>query len=819
MNKAVRRILSLILIVCMTAMLAACSGNSGDDDDSGKKKTSETTPGEKQATPTPTFEVTVGTPTPTATLTPEATPTAEAPPTTEVTPTAEVTPTEEVTPTPYVVDNSQYDIIVTPDKEAVDTRRMARIEINRVQDGASESVFDSESYEKQNRARWEADSAERIRALENTLQQEYQSGSIGYSTASFATEELEYTVDCGNYGRLEVYSHAAVYDDYFGQGHTMKAYTVSGWLIAADMSKKYVVLYESNNLGAEAAGAETKDSVSFEVYYTNSGENADVYDPLTVKKSVTSFSYREVIGGFEEEWCEHYKVWEQFYASRRPGELRQLFTLEYDKQDTTEWPKVNSLFVDIGTNYWDINLAAKPWEVFGNTVLDIYDSMNQLAKGEETTIRNFAARVTDGVYSSQRVLDEELELRADVRFTGVEADVQLYLTGSGLNLLLDESRCRVFETFTSETGEKLEVCGLDPDKTLSAPGDPYDNSLDYELTIRYYPAGADKPSFVFDQSAYREENFDMFEGRFASEVPKVQKEFQGSVVMKETVLESYSLGSFGTLLILETAVCGQPPTTTYQVSGHQVYSLWLSSRGIEAESFICKQWASDYPPEGASDFFRVTHCLMKSPEETQQVNDILSMNYGFLKTQEPEKFKAGGKTAVSEKSLVTIVSVGLYYGEDSGVADKYMSNCGVFDSDGQCLLRTYQTKENSTGGEPYPDGNVRDVNANKYLSRDTDGTWHIMSYTLDEIAAAMDKAADSKSKAQVTEGIMDHIFTVYNDEFADTVFCDSVSIGDNRDLYAVVLHNKDRAENAYLITYVIAENGLVLLVDGLLVAN
>lgn len=817
MSRTWKKVIALVMIICMTAMFAAC--DSGDDDGSGENKTSQTTPGGTKAaktltgtgrltdTPTPTPTAPVwNTPTPTVTVR-DVTPTDTV---WAVTPTTEITPTQQVTPVLFDDDpDTKYEIVTTPYPESSDTR-LSYVSITRTTDKGSEKVFDSEDYIKAHKAEWEAEAASRIRQVEND--------AFGIRNADsdailqvFVNERQESRMICGSAGLLEVYSHAGAYGELYEE-KLRSAYTVSCWLVLPDMTKQYMVLYEYM---PEKKEGNTERHFSFEQYYGNAYGGKDPFDAEAVRKVLTLAEYREDTPG-AEEWNDESTVWETYYASDSFGKLRRLVRWCCWEEGAAERSRTKSGWMFTSDNETPYNLMVKPWTVFDRNVLEIYDSMKQMENGEKPAIAGFADHVKNGVYSDSRILDNRYSLRATVEYIGEDVRTSLYISGEGLEIPVDESRCRLLDVFTSETGERLELCGYSGDARTGAMGSPeYDGCTDGAFIIRYYPAGAVQPSFSIDLAQYRNQNQEMFERDSAHYDNELWQKYNGPILKIQHVYDTYSLGSFGKLYIIGTACCGQVLSSHIRISGYEVDGIWVRDGALASQAWLYRGWGTNGTPEGARDYMNITFHMARDPEELSRSENYIETRYRYLKSYAPDFFRDNEETGGEIPGLMTMVCFGAEQtaGNQTGDRERYESVRAMFDPEGNYLLRVYASHHGSADCEIVDDGSVRDASGNDFLSLGTDGEWKVLSYTLKEIAAAFEKAADPNCEGKVAEGIMDHIFTGEKEDIGDYVFCDHAPLDDKTELFTLAVYNKDRVPDCCDIGFVIVRGGRIQTVE------
>ena len=821
MGRTWKKAVSLLLIVCMIAMLAAC--DSGDDagNGSGENKTSQTTPGGAKAaktltgtgklsdtpTPTPTDAAGNVTPTPTDTVwdvTPTPTDTVQG-----VTPTAEVAPTQQITPTPFDDDpNAQYEIFTMPYAEGNDTRRLSFVSITRTTDKGSEKVFDSEEYIEAHKAEWEAEAASRIRQLKDEVH-EIRNSSPNAALQVFVNERKESRIPCGSTGLLEVYSHAGAYGELYEE-ELKSAYTVSCWLVLPDMTKQYLVLYEYM---PEKREGTPEQQFSFEMCYENESDGKSLFDAGAVRKVLTVAGYREDTPG-NEEWDDDSIIWETYYATDVFGKLRLLIRWCCWKEGTTEWSRTESGWMFTSDNDIPYSLMQIPWKVFDSDVLEIYDSMKQLENGEIPAIPGFAEHVKDGVYSDSRIIDDRFSLRVTVEYFGDDVKTSVYVTGGGLDVLVDESRRRLLDVFTSETGEKLEICGLSGDSRSGYMGSQeYNGFTDGSFIIRYYPAGAEKPSLLIDLNQYAQQNQEMFDSDHTLYGGDLWQKYNGPILMSQHAYETYSLGSFGKLYIIGTAGCGQVPRSHVKISGYEVDCIWVRDGELVSQAWLYKGWGSEGTTEGASDYMNISFHTAQDPEGSSGSENYMETSY--LKSYAPDCFRNDTETVEELSELVTMVCFGAKQTEHSqtGNTERYESVRAVFDPEGKYLLRVYTSRHDSGNGYVADDGSVQDAFGGAIFHRGTDGTWKILSYTLEEIAAAFEKAADPNFSGKVADGIMDHVITGENEDTVDYVFCDHVSLDDKTELFALAVCNEEHDRDCCDVGFVIVRGGKVLTVE------
>ncbi|MBP5462356.1 MAG: hypothetical protein J6Y20_09550 [Lachnospiraceae bacterium] len=812
MSKVWKKVVCLLLIVCMTAALAACDNGNDDTNTSSKTPTQGgakaaktlTGAGKLTETPTPT-EAGVATPTPTGTET-------------DVTPTAQVTPTVQATPTPFEDDPSaKYEIVTTHDIEGND-EYISSVVITRTTDKGSEVVFDSAKFIEAHRSEWEAEAESRRKQVVNEIKAAWlASGDDSFRV--FLNEKQECSVFCGTAGLLEVYSYAAVYPDYLSGEVRGSAYAVSCWLVTPDMPKQYMILYDA---GSSAEKYSPDGSFRIEAFYTNGIDGSGQFDARYVRKVLTEVEFREdaqdEIAGDDDAT----EVYATYYASNSFGELRKLFKWNCTETGSAEQRKL--LYGWLFTAVDDVvcNLMYEPWDVFGKSVLQIYDSV----QNRGTDIPNIESHVKNGLYTDTKTIDEEYSLRADVEFVGDDVRASVYLTGNGIEVLVDESQCRLFDIIDSLNGERLEVCGYEGAERSGIPGSPeYEGYTEPCMVFRYYPSD-DAPMITVDLTEIMQENSEHYNNLNSAKSTELSERYSGSIIMDQSELSMYSLGSFGTLYIIGTGACGESPNPKIKVSGYQVDCIWVRDGELVSQTYLHKCFGCyDNYPEFSEVFMNIICDLGEDPEKASW--DALSgaMNYRYLKSYAPEFFRekeekknaaAGADSGEDYPDIVTTACFGMKYKASDSASDngRYESERSMFDQTGKCLLRVYAARSGAEGWGTTKDCTIRDASGNTLLERNTDGTWKVLSYSLKEIAEALMNVANKKSKDKLAEGIMNHVLTVKNEGSEEHVFCDHVSLDEKTELFASVLSGGENGDS-YSIDYAIVRNGKVLSVESI----
>ena len=265
--RIVRKGIACVLTVALLAAMTACGKDSGNN---------TTTPTET-ATPT---------------VAPEVTPTGEATPTgtPEVTP--EVTPALTGTVTPVVYDSRECWLTMTASKEW-DARVVGDIAVVHLTDNnEEEKLFSASDYVKEHSSELESEATSRIAALHKKAEGKE---PIGTENADFlADEKLEYLIDIGDWGIVELYSYAVVHVRFGEYANTYTDYfAITCRSVALDGSQKYATLYEkkSENLGRDDS---VSRSIRINPVYAPADKKSE--DSRQPRKVLTEVSYEETTG-------------------------------------------------------------------------------------------------------------------------------------------------------------------------------------------------------------------------------------------------------------------------------------------------------------------------------------------------------------------------------------------------------------------------------------------------------------------------------------------------------------------------------------------
>ena len=807
MMKRIKKMLWVLLLVCVAAFMVAC--DSGDEDNRDEEPT-EVTP-----TSTPKVAVTIAeaTPTPDPSADPTETPTPTADPTGSPELTETPTPTAEPTAVPtIVVDDAKYEKTTTPYEGDADPRRKSTITVSRVDTAEPEIVFDSAAFTEEHREEWIASYEQKLSDMSKRTKNALENGSIGRFDL-FMTEKPEYTADFGTFGRVEVYSHTIGFADYMNYG-VKCAYIVSCWLVNEDMSREYVVLYDSN-MFENSDGMEKK--LFCEVYYGNTGSDPDVFQPLTTRKTLTKVSYSEApslssteVGDEQLDYVRYYTISDMGYP---------LALLDWDSriETTTEWPVQRDGWLSSSDQQKYYFFTAEPWEVNSYDLIEIDDSLESYRLGEPTEIADFESFWQDGVFRETVSVGNAYQIQSEVEIEDNYAKVRLFLLGQGMRELIMENRCQFYTTFETTDGEKLKVSGIDWEGPYyPAYHEDYLDSIDGPMTFRYYPAGANRPTVYFHSGHYSEANWDDFDRAFGS---GPQSEFTGSIITNREIRETHSLGSFGDIYVVGINSTGNVPSDNHSISGAYFGVVWIGGGSKKAESFLTCCWGSNESPMNARDYLMFANELPMPVDEALWDNEGDRRTYEYLKKYAPKQFKSATPDLATIDNLTTTVTYGRVYEQGTTADDpaRLETRRAVYDANNNLLLVIKDYRNTLDDRSQATAASITAIGAsNALLSYTDEEGWTILSYSLDEIVdalAAEGAFSDRKSSGQkLAKDIKDHILTIKNDDGKkEYYFVEKTSINDRFDVYATVIPYGD----GVLINYAIADGELVQAVESL----
>ena len=741
---------AVLLCMCMIASLFACGKNGGDAEDVTKEptKTAEVTPGETETTPTQ-----------------DVTPDAETTPTAAVTTPAETTPTPaETTPTPAVTGKAevrkgdQYTIETVTYGDAKDPGRQSDITVKNTAD--DKVIFRATDYIGEHRSEWEANAADEVLDLTSHLGDLWQRGIQretvdGTTYDIYMNEELLYRLDLGEQGKLGVYAHSILYfeprENSELPSFLFGSYLVSCRLINGDMSQQYALLYEENVPGNSDEGHFRVD-----FYYANPDGTSDKYYPAATRRFMASVCFVKE----DDKDNDYYAAGKFFGETDYSGQ--NLMTEELFAVSMRHDGKTGAL--QLGGTMRDVNGISRyskmgqDWQILSYKLSDIANTLYHLQKNEAVTNPDVAKQIKNGVFAVSEPFETntiaDYTVRTEVSLEGNDAVIRLYYAMEKCEILVDECRHTVFDTFTSNSGETMEVTAGIVGQSDGYTSPVINDREVPELTLRHFAKGATAPSVSFETSAYLAENKAKFEKNAAAYEKSLRSEYKGTTIVKKNLLKEISLGEFGFLAIYEIAVYGETPEQIGDVNTlyhYRVVGVWVRNdylRGsvsfdgdtttVENVIFTAGNCGSA-TPEGAVDYVRIFHGMTKGVN----VDALAQGAYGNVN----EQFPIDTKRKPSVDDLFTVVGVGRYYASTLSFRgsyfqynydEQYFVNTTYVDAAGTCVLSCYDTYHESTDGYGISGGEVKDASGKvHYLYQNGGKDVKLMSYSMKQIVAAM----------------------------------------------------------------------------------
>lgn len=804
MNPVWKKTAAVILSVCMVAALVACGGDKNDKND--KNDSVEPT---TEAELTPGAETTPGPS--------EAVPTAEvsATPTATVKPTAEITPTVVITPAagdPVFRQGENYMIGTITYGDVQDVRRLSDLII---QKNSGDVVFKASDYIEKHKAEWEAKAMEQIMLLTTHIGDSDRRGfekPVGYRGKGdiFMTEESLQQINLGKEGNLGIYAHAILYvGEEPEYSNLMGTYQISARLINDDMTQQYMILYESEPLRTYSY---YEPDFRVEFYYANDSGAADVYSPQHTRHVLTSVALMEEEEDLRKGISKYYG---QYFEDEAVSMGMEFFSAQKIMKGNGVEPMLGGTLVDIyGKSHFSKD--GSDWQILSYKLSDILISLLRVQTKESALFPEIAGKISDGVFKATEPInvgfsvDKELSLRAEVSLDGNVAKVRLYLINDAREVLVDNSTCTAYNVLKNDAGDELYV---------RVGGAQYTGTKYPEMTLLYWPKGADKPSVTFETAAYCAENASAFE-KNATEFEKVlRREYKGAAVIRKKLLKEIPLESFGILEIYEVAAFGETPKAIGDVNSlysYQVNCVWVSADKTVSEGSVYEKTTVDGKvPEGAQDYLRITHELMKKA-------DAAELAKGYVGDYDA-KFPADD-TKPSAADLVTVVSLGRFF-EDTvefggewfwyGYNEKDYENRSYFDAKGSRLADVYKTYGAATDGYRIFGGEVKDASGKVYYQYDAKNP-KVMSYKMRQIVAAfMAKGAKYENfnlGEKAPQELVDRVIVVTEtqDSYESymSVYSETAKIGNNTEL--IGLATCGSSGKWYTVAYYLVRDGKAL---------
>ena len=782
--RIVRKGIACVLTVALLAAMTACGKDSGNN---------TTTPTET-ATPTAAPEVT-----PTGEATPTGTP--------EVTP--EVTPALTGTVTPVVYDSRECWLTMTASKEW-DARVVGDIAVVHLTDNnEEEKLFSASDYVKEHSSELESEATSRIAALHKKAEGKE---PIGTENADFlADEKLEYLIDIGDWGIVELYSYAVVHVRFGEYANTYTDYfAITCRSVALDGSQKYATLYEkkSENLGRDDS---VSRSIRINPVYAPADKKSE--DSRQPRKVLTEVSYEETTG---EDLGSRTYSFSGYFVNNSAGELSEILLWRCSREETTEWPYVigGALYDAEGHLKYDQDDAN--WTILSYRLSELANSLYRVANGEKPTVTGLT--VKDGVFSAKESLNKDWTICVELELRGDDILVRCNLEGLGAKIYIDEVRRTAFQwtsNYDSEgITERLQTSVRPYNYAAGSELTVKDNAVS-EMTVRYFPKDSEKATQVFEPEVYLAEN----KARFTADATKFEEElaaeYKGDIVYRTNLLKEVPLGGFGSLLVYETAAYGETPKqvgSTVKMYRYEVSYLLICNGSVTGESVLYNvEWTEGATPKGAENFLVINH--------TETVGTDNSRNQGeellgrMLVKYESEAFTGTGseRSNPTKDDVMTVICLGRRFEESGRDTDdeEYYVNKVYVDVAGNRLLDHFDTRTKTTEDARALGSEIREASGKVDFTYLNTRDIEVMSHSMRQVAAAF-IAEGADYSLRITETVPAEVTARVQSQPPQYCYLEGSALGNGCGLYALVNLADGRSYNIF---YGIVKDGRLLLVE------